>query len=67
MKAKKNERLPRWKDCAVFGISGISLCATLALAGKTDAAIWFGTRLAVLLALILVVTAIRQRATDELE
>lgn len=61
MNAKKVERLPRWKDCAVFAISGVSLCAPLVLAGKIDAAIWFGTRLAALLALILVVTAIRQR------
>lgn len=63
MKVAANaERLPRWKDCLVFGVSGLTVLLVLLLSKGTDAALWFGVRWGGLTALLLVVTALRQRS-----
>lgn len=60
--AANTERLPRWKDCLVFGFSGLTVLLVLLLSKGADAALWFGGRWGVLTALLLVVTALRQRS-----
>ncbi len=45
MKVAANaERLPRWKDCLVFGVSGLTVLLVLLLSKGADAALWFGVR-----------------------
>ncbi|MGF6440657.1 hypothetical protein [Paraburkholderia youngii] len=62
---EKAERLPRWKDVLVFGVTGLTLLFVFWASHGVHAALWFAKRWVPLTALLAVVTAIRQhkRAT----
>ncbi|MFP3637804.1 hypothetical protein [Paraburkholderia sp. SIMBA_054] len=55
------ERLPRWKDSLSFAVLGLTVLLVVLLSKGTDAALWFGIRWGGLTALLLVLTALRQR------
>lgn len=55
------ERLPRWKDCLVFAVVGLTLLLVVLLSKGTETAMTVGARFGAVMALLLVVTAYRQR------
>ncbi|TES61935.1 hypothetical protein E2P84_43020 [Burkholderia cepacia] len=55
------ERLPRWRDCVTFVVLGLTMVAVLLHAKGENAATWFGVRWGGLTALLVFVTALRQR------
>ncbi|ACD21564.1 hypothetical protein [Paraburkholderia phytofirmans] len=59
--APSMERLPRWKDCLVFAVVGLTILIVALLAKGSDAAMWFGVRWGGLTASLCMVTAFRRR------
>ena len=59
--AMKPERLPRWKDVAVFVIVGLTYVVIAALSRDPSAALRFAEWWGCLTALLVVTTAVRQR------
>ncbi|MGS1035936.1 hypothetical protein NFI99_12660 (plasmid) [Burkholderia glumae] len=55
------ERLPRWKDCLAFAVVALTLLLVVLLSKGPDAAMTVGVRVGAVMALLLVVTAVRQR------
>lgn len=61
----KTERLPRWKDCVVFVVLGLTANAVILPSLGTGAAVWFGVRWGCLTVLLIALTAFRQRSSDK--
>ncbi|MGF6440119.1 hypothetical protein [Paraburkholderia youngii] len=57
----KTLRLPRWKDCAVFGIVGLTAIILLLLSQGPHSSGWFAVRWGGLTAVLVVSTFFRQR------
>lgn len=55
----KPERLPRWKDCVVFVVLGVTVIAVVLLSLGAGAAVWFGVRWGCLTILVIALTAFR--------
>lgn len=61
----KAERLPRWKDCVVFVVLGLTAIPVVLLSLGAGAAVWFGVRWGCLTILLIALTAFRQRSSDK--
>jgi hypothetical protein len=58
----KAERLPRWKDCLVLVVLGVTAIAVVLLSLGAGAAVWVGVRWGCLTVLVIALTAVRQRS-----